>query len=380
MFDYIIVGAGISGIVVAERIANVLNKKVLIIEKRNHIGGNCFDYLDKTGIYIHKYGPHIFHTNYKEVFEYLSNFTEWYYYTHRVLVYVDGKKIPLPINFISIEELFPEHISKNVISTLLSNFRYGEKVSILELLKNEKPDLQFIGKYIYKKVFLNYTKKQWGKSPEEIDPDIVARVPIVLSKDSRYFQDRYQGIPLEGYTKMFERMLMNSNIKLLLNTDYKEIIKLDFECKKIYFFGQEYKGKLIFTGKIDELFNYKFGILPYRSLNFELKFIDKEFFQEVAVVNYPNDYDFTRITEFKHFLPTDSHVTVLAYEYPKDYQLDSEPFYPLLTNESKELYYKYLEFSKNFNNLYLLGRLGEYRYYDMDDAVKRALELFEEIR
>lgn len=378
MFYYLIVGAGFAGSVIAERIANVLNEKVLIIEKRNHIGGNCYDYKDNNGILIHKYGPHLFHTDYKEVFDYLSNFTDWHVYHHRVLAFIDGKKVPIPFNLNTLYMVFPEILARRIEEKLLNRYSYNSKVPILELKKEEDEDLKLLANYIYEKVFLNYTAKQWGLKPEDIDPEVTGRVPIYIGRDDRYFTDRYQAVPVDGYTKIFERMLNHPNIKLMLNTDFKEVMEIDLENKKIYFLGQEFKGKVIFTGMIDEFFEYKFGALPYRSLDLKFEAVKKDYFQEAAVVNYPNDYDFTRITEFKHIHPVESKKTVILKEYPKAYQAGKDiPYYPMFKEESKELYNKYRELSDGFKNLILAGRLADYRYYDMDDIVKRALEVFE---
>ena len=379
MFDYIIIGAGFAGSVIAERIANVLNKKVLIIEKRNHIGGNCYDYRTKEGIIVHKYGPHLFHTNYKEVWDYLSNFTEWRMYHHRVLAFVDGKKIPIPFNLNSLYTIFPKQLAEKLENKLLNKYSYGAKVPILKLRNEKDKDIKFLADYIYEKIFKNYTAKQWNTTPENIDPEVTARVPVVISRDDRYFNDKYQGVPDEGYTSIFNRMLNHPNIKILLNTDFKEIINIDLENKKIYFLGNEFKGKVIFTGMIDELFEYKFGSLPYRSLNLQFETIEVEYFQEVATVNYPNNYDFTRITEFKHIHPFQSFKTVILKEYPKNYKAGKDiPYYPVFKKENRELYYKYKELAEKFENLIIVGRLAEYRYFDMDDVVKRALEVFEE--
>jgi UDP-galactopyranose mutase len=379
MFNYIVVGSGFAGSVIAERIANVLNQKVLIIEKRNHIGGNCYDYRDENNIIVHKYGPHLFHTDYKEVFDYLSNFTDWHIYHHKVLAFVDGKKVPLPFNLNSIYEVFPQELAKRLEVKLIEKYGYGTKIPILELLKEEDQDLKFLANYVYEKIYKNYTMKQWGLKPEEISPQVTARVPIYVSRDNRYFTDKYQGVPKDGYTKIFERMLSHPNIKIMLNTDFKEVISIDIENKKIYFLGQEFKGKLIFTGMIDELFNFKYGFLPYRSLDLRFEIIEQEYYQEAPVINYPNDYDFTRITEFKHIHPVKSDKTTILKEYPKAYQPNVDiPYYPVLTKENQELYNKYKEEADKFENLVLVGRLAEYRYYDMDDVVKRALEVFEE--
>jgi len=378
MFDYIIVGAGFAGSVIAERIASQLDKKVLVIEKKSHIGGHCFDYKDENGILIHKYGPHLFHTNNKKVFDYLSNFTEWQIYNHKVLGYIDGKKVSLPFNFNTIEQLFPKVLSEKLIAKLLEYFQINTKVPILELKKIQNSDLRFLSDYIYEKVFLNYTAKQWGKKPEEIDPEVTSRVPIFIGRDDRYFNDTYQAVPLFGYTKLFESMLNHKNIKLLLNTDYKEVINIDFQNKKMYLFNNEFNGKLIFTGPIDELFEYTYGVLQYRSLKIVTKTINTAFFQEAATVNYPNNYDFTRITEFKHIHPINSVNTTIMYEYPDEYVQGKTPYYSMFTTEAKMQYEKYFELSQTIKNLFLVGRLAEYRYYDMDDVVKRALEVFDE--
>ena len=379
IFDYIIVGAGFAGSVIAERIANILDKKVLIIEKRNHIGGNCYDEKDENNILVHRYGPHLFHTNDKEVFDYLSNFTEWEIYNHKVLAYIDGKKVPIPFNFNSLYEVFPNSLAKKFEEKLLKNFEYNSKVPILELKKSKDKDLQFLADFIYKKIFLNYTAKQWGMKPEEMDLSVTARVPIFIGKDNRYFNDKYQTVPKYGYTKLFKNMLNNKNIKLMLNTDFKEVIQINFENKRIYFLNQKLKGKIIFTGMIDELCNYKFGELSYRSINMKFETINKEYYQKVTTVNYPNNYDFTRITEFKHIHLVNSNRTTILKEYPQEYIKDENvPYYPIFTKENQKKYEKYKKFIYNFNNIILLGRLAEYRYYDMDNVVKRALEIFKE--
>jgi UDP-galactopyranose mutase len=378
MFNYIIIGSGLAGSIMSERIANILNKKVLIIEKRNHIGGNCYDYKDKNNIIVHKYGPHIFHTNEKEIFDYLSNFTDWQIYQHKVLALIDGKKVPIPFNFNTLYQIFPNFLVKKLENKLLNSYSYNTKIPILDLLKEDDKDLKFLANYIYDKVFKNYTAKQWGLTPEEINPEVTARVPIYINKDNRYFKDKYQAIPKEGYTKIFERMLNHPNIKIMLNTNFNEIINIDFENKKIYFMEQEFKGKLIFTGMIDELFNFKYGYLPYRSLDLKFETMEKEYYQESAVVNYPNDYDFTRITEFKYMNYIKSKKTTILKEYPKKYQFNRNiPYYPIFTKENQKLYIKYKGEAENFKNLILLGRLAEYRYYDMDDIIKRTLNIFQ---
>lgn len=377
MFDYIVVGVGFTGAVIAERIANVLNKEVLVIEKRNHIGGNCFDYYDENGILVHKYGPHIFHTEFEHVWEYLSKFTEWHRYEHKVLGVVNGKNIPIPFNLNSLYKSFSFNDAKRIESKLVQNYGFGAQVPILELKKSRDEDLQLLADYVYKNVFLNYSQKQWGFKPEELDSSVTARVPILISRDNHYFQDPFQGLPQEGYAKLFGRMLSNPLIKIKLNMDYKEILK--FENGVLNLFGEKFRGKLIFTGEIDTFFDHKFGKLPYRSLHFEMEKFDQEFFQEVGVVNYPNEYAFTRITEFKHMTGQIHKKTIISKEYPHNYNYERDiPYYPLPINESREIYEKYKKEASKFDNLIFVGRLADYKYFNMDKAIDRALTIFKE--
>lgn len=378
MFNYIIVGAGLAGSVMAERIASQLGEKVLVIERRNHIGGNCYDEVDDNGILVHRYGPHIFHTDHREVFEYLSGFTEWREYQHRVLGFIDGSKVPLPFNLNSLRMLLPPSLAERLEEKLVREYSFGERLHIMDLMRCGDPDIEFLAEYVYMKVFLNYTVKQWGLKPEDIDLEVTGRVPIVLSRDDRYFNDRYQGVPRDGYTAMIGRMLDHPGIKLMLNTSHEEVLEL--RDGRIHFMGSEFRGKVIFTGKIDELFGYRYGELPYRSLDLRFESLDMEWFQEAATVNYPNDYDFTRITEFKHIHPADSRRTTVLREYPcRHIDGENEACYPVFTDETRANYERYLELAREFEDLILIGRLAEYRYYDMDDIVLRALRVFEEM-
>lgn len=377
MHDYIVVGAGFAGSVMAERIANVLDEKVLIIEKRDHIGGNSYDYIDENGILVHKYGPHIFHTDFEEVWSYLSQFTKWNDYQHKVLGYTDGHKVPIPFNLDSLHQLMSEDLARKLESKLIKTFGYDVKIPILKLKKVDDMDLKYLADFIYDKVFLNYTKKQWGMEPEDLDPSVTARVPVHISRDDRYFQNKYQGLPKDGYAHMFENMLSSDNIQVKLSTDSRNVIELDQDQFKV--FGEEFEGKLIYTGKIDEFFNYQYGELPYRSLNFELENINQEFYQEVGTVNYPNDYDFTRITEFKHLTGQENESTTIAREYPQKYVKEINiPYYPIPKEENRYVYQKYRMECKYLDNLILVGRLAEYQYYDMDKIVAVALKIFEE--
>ncbi|MDR0676510.1 MAG: UDP-galactopyranose mutase [Elusimicrobiota bacterium] len=361
----LIVGAGLSGAILAERIADEKKENILVIDKRNHIGGNCFDYLDKNGILIHKYGPHVFHTNFEEVWNYLSKFTKWNYFFLKPRALIDGIKATLPFNLNTLYQVFPKSMAENFEKKLIEKFGYNVKIPILEL-KRKDDDLKFLANYIYENVFLNYTKKQWGLKPEEIDENVTARVPIYISRDDRYFQDKYQGIPLNGYTKMVENILNNSLIEISLNTDFRDVKnEIDYE-------------KLFFTGAIDEFFDYEFGELPYRSLNFDIQEKEVEYYQETAVINYPNNYDFTRICEHKYFLNQKSNKTVISIEYSEKFVLgENERYYPIENPKNKNLYEKYLKYSKSLKNVYFLGRLGDYKYYNMDLTVDRALNFFE---
>jgi UDP-galactopyranose mutase len=378
MFNHIIIGAGFAGGVLAERIASQLNEKVLIIEKRNHIGGNAYDSFDQNGNLIHNYGPHIFHTKIKKVWDYLSQFTEWFHYHHKVLGVIDGKKVPIPFNLNTLYELFPNHVAESLEKTLVQSFGYNKKVPILKLRESENAELRELSEYIYEKIFLGYTIKQWGITPEELDPSVTGRVPIHISKDDRYFQDSYQGMPKYGYTELFKKMLDHKNIKVLLNTDYKEVIDIDFETGEIELFGKPFNGNLVYTGPIDYFFNYKFGQLPYRSLNFTFENINQDLFQEVGTVNYPNDYNFTRVTEFKHLTNQPSTTTTLVKEFSEEYVVDKNiPYYPIKNDDNLELYRLYKEEARKFENMFFVGRLAEYQYYDMDMVIGKALKVFE---
>lgn len=376
MFDYIIIGAGYAGSVMAERIASQLNKKVLIIEKRNHVAGNCFDYKDENNILIHKYGPHLFHTENKEVFEYLSQFTSWDIYNHKVLAQIDGKDVAIPFNLNTLYDVFPTSLAKTIEEKLLQDYSYNSKVPILELKQSSDKDLQFLADFVYEKIFVHYTAKQWGMKPEDMNGAVTARVPIFVGRDDRYFNDQYQVIPSQGYTNLFNRLLNHKNIKIMLNTDFKEVCKIREHGLELM--GHASNATLIYTGQIDELFDYKFSELPYRSVDMKFETVEKEYYQKAATVNYPNQYDFTRITEFKHIHPTKSAKTTILKEYPKEYIKGKDtPYYPVFTDENQEKYNQYLEYANKYKNLILLGRLAEYKYYDMDDMVARVLEVFE---
>ena len=282
--DYLIVGAGFTGATLAERLA-AAGKRVLVVERRDHIGGNAYDEMDPHGVLVHRYGPHIFHTNSKKVFDYLSRFTEWRPYYHRVRAVVEGKEVPLPFSLATLRALFSPRLADRLEEKLIARFGYGARVPILRLRQEEDPDLRFLADYVYKNVFEGYTLKQWGLRPEELSPSVTGRVPVLVSHDTRYFQDAYQAMPKEGYTALFRRMLAHPNIKLLLQTDWKEVE------------GEVKFARLVFTGPIDEFFGYLHGPLPYRSLRFRMELHPGPWAQEVGTVNYPNEHPYTRVPQ-----------------------------------------------------------------------------------
>jgi UDP-galactopyranose mutase len=367
IYDFLIVGSGLSGSILAERIASELGKKVLIVEKRDHIGGNCYDYRDNHGILVHKYGPHIFHTQSKKVWDYLSRFTEWLPYYHQVLAVIGDKKLPVPFNLNSLSLAFPNEISSALENSLLNKYGYGLKIPILKLMESDDIEFKKLADYIYQNIFLGYTLKQWGFRPEELDFSVTSRIPVFLSRDNRYFQDTYQGIPADGYTAMIERIVHHPNIQIELGTDYKDII------------GSIKFDKLIYTGPIDYFFDDIHGKLPYRSLRFDFRSYPLRQFQETAQVNYPNSQDYTRITEFKHFNEFNSEYTTVVYEYPETYIPGmNEPYYPIPKDEYQEIYNRYsIEAEKLKGRVFFSGRLAEYKYYNMDQIVGIALMLFE---
>lgn len=366
-YTNLIVGAGISGAVLARKIAENIGEKVLVIDSKNHIGGNCYDYKDKNDITIHKYGSHIFHTNNEKVWKFFNRFADFNTYMHRVFVVIDGIETTIPFNLNTLYDVFPKSMAQTFEQKLIQKFDYNQRVPILELKQLNDKELNFLADYIYKKVFLNYTIKQWGLSPDGIDGSVTARVPVLISKDNRYFQDKFQGIPLQGYTKLIENILKHNNIEVKLGVNFKEF--KDYQFKRIFY-----------TGSIDEFFDYKLGILPYRSVSFKLHEFERPFYQKNSVINYPDNYDFTRVHEYKYYLSECSKNTVIAKEYSSNFILgENERYYPILTPENIELYEKYKYLSRDYKNLYFLGRLGDYKYYDMDKAAERALECFENI-
>ncbi|MCK9424624.1 MAG: UDP-galactopyranose mutase [Ignavibacteriaceae bacterium] len=355
-YDYLIIGAGFAGSVMAERLASQFDKKILLVEKRNHIGGNAFDEYDEYGILVHKYGPHIFHTNSKEVFDYLSQFTEWRFYEHKVLANYQGDLFPIPINRTTINKFFDLHLTtegevKNFLSTKIEK-RFP-------ILNSEDIIINQVGRELFEAFFKNYTKKQWNLFPHELSPSVCGRIPVRFNDDSRYFTDKYQFMPKDGYTKMFEKMLSRKNIEIALNTDYKNVLnEIKFD-------------KMIYTGPIDSFFDYEFGKLPYRSIKFDYEHYEKQNHQSTGQVNHVDmEEEFTRVTEYKYLTLQEAKTTTISREYSLK---EGEPFYPIPTDANRALYLKYRHKTEQEKNVIFCGRLAEYQYYNMDQVVANCL-------
>lgn len=375
-YDSIVIGAGIAGSVIARELAQK-NKKVLIIEKRHHIGGNCFDEKDEYGILVHTYGPHIFHTAKQHVYDYLSQFTDWYAFGHKVVANIHGTLMPIPFNLNTLHMVYDQKKADQLEEKLIANFGKETRVPILKLRESDDADIREIADYVYENVFLRYTMKQWGQTPEEIDPAVTGRVPVLISYDNRYFQEPYQGMPKDGFTKMFENILNHDNITVMLNTDAKDVLKIDVNHNKVYYQNEEFTGEVVYTGALDELFDRCYGQLPYRSLKFVFEHYNQPDYQGHSVVNYTVSEDYTRITEFKHLTGQQSNDTTIMKEYPFAYTgADGEiPYYAIANDENHALYQKYVNLVKDIPNFHLLGRLAEYKYYNIDAMCEKALEL-----
>ena len=374
MFDYIIVGSGFAGSVCARQLAEA-GKRILVIERRPHIGGNAYDCLDENGILIHQYGPHIFHTAEKRVYDYLSRFTEWREYDHEVLAKAGEREFPVPFNLNSLYSVYGKEKAAELEKKLVGCYGMEKKVPIGELRLNPDKDINELAEFVYNNVFLHYTMKQWGQKPEEIDPGTTARVPVFISRDNRYFQDAYQGMPLYGYTPMFEKMLDHENITVKLSAEAKDFLSFEDD---IMLEGEKFQGKVIYTGALDELFGYEFGALPYRTLDFGFEHHDITCYQSHGTVNYTVDQPYTRITEYKYLTGQEKEgSTTIMKEFSRSYrpETDDIPYYAIINDENNSLYAKYAEKAGKYADLILLGRLAEYKYYNMDKIVLLALEL-----
>ena len=360
MFDYLVVGAGFAGAVMAERLAAGAGKKVLIVDKRNHIGGNAYDHYDEAGILVHKYGPHIFHTNSRDVFDYLSLFTEWHPYQHRVRAWVDGQLLPIPINLDTVNQLY----GLNLTSFQVEEFFKSVAEARPQIRSSEDVIVSKVGRELYEKFFRNYTRKQWDLDPSELDAAVTARVPVRTNRDDRYFTDTYQAMPLHGYTRMFEHMLTHPNIKIMLNADYREI-------ERVIPYGE-----MIYTGPVDEFFQFRFGKLPYRSLEFRFITYERSVYQDAPVVNYPNENSYTRCTEFKYLTGQEHSKTSVVYEYPR---AEGDPYYPVPRPENAAMYREYEALARLTTGVHFCGRLATYKYYNMDQVVAQSLTLYKRL-
>ena len=360
-YDYLIVGAGFAGSVLAERLASQHGARILLVDRRPHVGGNAYDELNEAGILYHKYGPHIFHTNSEQVVDYLSQFTSWRPYEHRVRAYVRGQLVPIPINRTTLNLLFDANLETDEDAAAYLAAR-AEPVD--EITTSQDVVVNAVGRELYELFFRGYTRKQWGLDPSDLDKQVTSRIPTRTNTDDRYFADTFQAMPLEGYTKMFERMLDHPLIDKRLGTDFRDL-------------KEEADGladHIIYTGPIDEYFDFRFGRLPYRSLKFDHQTLEQEQFQPVAVVNYPSeDVPFTRISEYKHLTGQQSPVTTVTYEYPS---AEGDPYYPIPRPENQELFKRYEALADATDDVTFVGRLATYRYYNMDQIVGQALATF----
>ena len=381
-YDSIIVGCGFAGAVAARELAEKSGRRVLVLDARNHVGGNCYDCPDEYGIRIHQYGPHIFHTNSKRVFDYLSRFTNWFSFGHEVVGNVHGKELPIPFNLNTLAMVFGERAPK-MEEKLIAQYGEGARVPILELMNQEDADLKEIAEYVYENIFLKYTMKQWGKTPKEIDPGVSGRVPVLISHDNRYFQDTYQGMPIPGYTELFEKMLDFPQIDVRLNCSAKDVLEVNPQAQdKILFEGNPFEGDVIFTGALDEFFDVRFGRLPYRSLRFEFEHLKKPFYQSHGVVNYTESEDYTRIKKFKYLTDQmEEPTTTSMREYPIPYEAKEGqiPYYAINNEDNNKCYQQYVSYVKDIPNFHLLGRLAEYKYYNIDAIVEHALDFAQNI-
>ncbi|MFL6729542.1 MAG: UDP-galactopyranose mutase [Sphingomicrobium sp.] len=358
-YDYLIVGAGFAGSVLAERLASQNGASVLLIDRRPHVGGNAYDEPNEAGILYHKYGPHIFHTNSDQVVEYLSQFTEWRPYEHRVRAVVRDKLLPIPINRTTLNELFGLDLKTDEEA---ADYLASRAEPVADIRTSEDVVINAVGRELYELFFRGYTRKQWGLDPSELDKQVTSRIPTRTNTDDRYFSDTFQAMPLHGYTAMFKRMLDHPLIEIRTGVDFRDM-RDEVDARHI-----------IYTGPIDEYFDHRFGKLPYRSLKFDHRTLEEERHQPVAVVNYPSpDVPYTRISEYKHLTGQKAAVTTITYEYPS---AEGDPYYPIPREENQALYKQYEALADATPGVTFVGRLATYRYYNMDQIVGQALATF----
>lgn len=358
-YDVLVVGAGFAGSVLAERLAAGSGKRVLLIDRRPHLGGNAYDHEDESGILIHKYGPHIFHTNSDQVFAYLSRFTDWRGYEHRVLASVDGKLVPLPINLDTIRMLYGADLQPEEMECFLA----ARREPVEHVRTSEDVVVSKIGRELYEKFFQGYTRKQWGLDPSELDASVAARIPTRTNHDDRYFTDKHQAMPAQGYTAMFQNMVKHPLIDVALETDYADVDASHYD-------------ELVYTGTVDSFFDYRYGRLPYRSLRFEFEHHKTPVYQPTGTVNYPNEFDYTRVTEFKHLTGQESDSTTICFEYPG---AEGDPYYPIPRPANAALYDRYRALADATENVHFVGRLATYKYYNMDQVVAQALTTYRQM-
>lgn len=378
MEDVLVIGAGLSGAVIARSLAEK-GQHVSIFEKRNHIAGNMYDYYDEHGFLVQKYGPHTFHTKEKALFDYMCQFEDWQEYKLTCGAVWDGKYTPTPFNYTTIDTFFPKEKADELKSHLQQAFPGRETATVVEVLGNKDPLVREYAEFLFQNDYAPYTAKQWGISPKDIDPSVLKRVPLRFSYAEGYFNDPFQVMPVHSFTKFFENLLQHLNIKIQLEVDALEYLKI--RNNQLYWDGTPYTGVVIYTGPIDELFQFKYGRLPYRSLRFEWKYSTKDSIQNAPVVAYPQEKGYTRITEYKKIPVQNKKGSSYAVEYPLLYQdgQEMEPYYPVLTQDSQIQYSKYQELVTKIPNLFTCGRLGDFKYYNMDQALARALSVVKEI-
>lgn len=385
MDKIIVVGSGFSGSILARKIAEELNREVIILEKRSHIGGNMYDEYDEHGILVQVYGPHFLNTNNFAVIKFLQQYGELFPHNTKLLSFIDGRYVRLPFNFTTVQQLVGAEQAEPLLAKLRQEFYGRDRVPVLELVEHSDKNISAYGKLLFEKAYRTYTSKMWGIEPEEIDKYVLDRVPMAMGYDERYLNKDFQYLPVQGFTKLFEEMLKHPNIQVQLNVDALKHLRLDENAGRVYYDGQSVEC-LIYTGAIDELFGLKYGALPYRSLDIRYEYSDKESMLPSEIISYPQAAGYTRSTEYRKIMYDESKVrgSVVATEYPLQYDPQAEigniPYYPVLTEESQQVYQKYLAEVHKYNNLFLCGRLAEFKYYNMDVCIEHALSYFENVK